>query len=65
MGSAHLMLAEEERSSHPFVHSQFHLHGSHCDQDSPINPALVILFYFPPPIFLWPSPDFALVPFLF
>lgn len=48
-----------------FVRSLFELHGSRCDQDSPINPALVILFCSPPPISLWPSPDFTLVPFLF
>lgn len=31
-----------------FVRSLFQLHGSRCDQDSPINPALVILFCSPP-----------------
>lgn len=48
-----------------FVRSPFRLHGSHRAQDGPINPALVILFCYPLPLFLWPSPDFALVPFLF
>lgn len=33
-----------------FVRSPFHLHGSRCDQDSPINPALVILFVYPLPL---------------
>lgn len=31
-----------------FIHSPFHLHGSRCDQDSPINPASIILFLFSP-----------------
>lgn len=48
-GSARLALSEEQRgSAATFVRSLFNLHGSRCDPDSPINPALVILFYFPP-----------------
>lgn len=59
-------LAEEERSSrHCLCTFPFHPHGSCCDQDSPINPTSVILFCSPPPLFLWLSPDFTLVPFLF
>jgi len=42
--------AEEESGSRCCLcTSPFHPRGSRCDQDSPINPALVILFCFPPP----------------
>lgn len=46
-----------------FVHSSFNLLGSCCAQDNPINPALVILFYFHPSPFLLTESRLCFAPF--